>query len=460
MVLCFLLSPSFFAPAAVSAKNNEPGYPSDFGTSAPCNLNARCNLFSAFTYLIPAVFKIEGFSTAYMVNNLSNDGRPLALTKLHDFPSDVLPGDTTTFTMDFNYEFPDCNNQTQPPQPVSITTTINVLAIDSSADRVLFELQAPPNGFPDNFSFQLLGWNLTPNVRTNDTIYLFGHPQGDVKKGAVLTVVYAYPEFTIANVIQGAIEGGSSGSPVFDKTGNVIGDLKGGTINGCGHTPEATALINNFNSQYTNLQQFLDPDGTGQMVCDVKLTPLPVELVSFSGIAEGNKIKLSWKTASENKNFGFNIERKDAENSEWLNIGFVKGHGTSSAPNSYSFIDIPGMVNKYYYRLKQTDLNGLFVYSSQISAAPELPAKFLLEQNYPNPFNPVTEINYSLPIKGYVTIKVFDILGRETATLINENKEAGNYKVEFHADKIPSGTYIYQLQSGNFLQTKKMLLLK
>ena len=87
-------------------------------------------------------------------------------------------------------------------------------------------------------------------------------------------------------------------------------------------------------------------------------------------------------------------------------------------------------------------------------------SKFSLYQNYPNPFNPVTTIDYSVPKTGFVTIKVYDILGREVMTLLNENKLVGNYNVEFNASKLVSGVYFYRLQAGGFVQTKKLILLK
>jgi phosphatidylserine/phosphatidylglycerophosphate/cardiolipin synthase-like enzyme len=90
----------------------------------------------------------------------------------------------------------------------------------------------------------------------------------------------------------------------------------------------------------------------------------------------------------------------------------------------------------------------------------EIPEQYSLKQNYPNPFNPVTTINYQIPIGGIVTLKVFDILGREVRTLINEEKSAGNYSIEFNASELASGVYIYRLSSGNYKATKKLLLMK
>jgi hypothetical protein len=95
---------------------------------------------------------------------------------------------------------------------------------------------------------------------------------------------------------------------------------------------------------------------------------------------------------------------------------------------------------------------------------------FLLEQNYPNPFNPITKIEYRIPNSEFVSLKVYDILGNEIATLVNEEKSAGEYEVEFSAKggsasggnayDLPSGIYFYQLKAGGFIETKKMILMK
>jgi hypothetical protein len=89
-----------------------------------------------------------------------------------------------------------------------------------------------------------------------------------------------------------------------------------------------------------------------------------------------------------------------------------------------------------------------------------IPSTFELEQNYPNPFNPSAKIKYSIPTSEFVFLKVFDVLGKEIKTLVNEYKLAGIYEVELDASKLPSGVYLYQLKAGSFIETKKMLLLK
>jgi hypothetical protein len=90
----------------------------------------------------------------------------------------------------------------------------------------------------------------------------------------------------------------------------------------------------------------------------------------------------------------------------------------------------------------------------------KLPEEFSLEQNYPNPFNPVTTINYQLPTESHVMLKVFDVLGHEVAMLVNGVEEPGYKSVIFNANNLASGVYYYRLKAGNYLETKKVLLLR
>jgi photosystem II stability/assembly factor-like uncharacterized protein len=200
--------------------------------------------------------------------------------------------------------------------------------------------------------------------------------------------------------------------------------------------------------------------GTDGMIIRGYADPLiPVELASFNASVIGNDVTLSWTTASEVNNLGFDIERQT--NNEWQNIGFVEGKGTTTGITNYSFIDKDLVVANYNYRIKQIDMDGTFKYHN-LSESIEVgtPDKFELSQNYPNPFNPATAIKYTLPQSGLVTLKVFNVIGQEIAELVNEVKQAGSYTIEFNANSLPSGVYIYKLNSGNFTSTKKMLLIK
>jgi len=187
--------------------------------------------------------------------------------------------------------------------------------------------------------------------------------------------------------------------------------------------------------------------------------PFPVELNSFSASAIGKDVKLSWKTVTEVNNYGFEIERS-VLNSEWYKIGFVNGNGNSNSPKDYSFVDTKVNAGKYSYRLKQIDNDGKFEYSKTIEIDVNNEKKFELSQNYPNPFNPATTIQFRLPQTGLVKLPLFNILGQEVRTLVNEFMEAGTHSVNFDASELNSGIYIYKLESGSFNQTKKMILVK
>jgi len=184
---------------------------------------------------------------------------------------------------------------------------------------------------------------------------------------------------------------------------------------------------------------------------------IPVEFISFEGIIQGNNVILNWKTATENNNYGFDIERSSENN--WRSIGFVEGNLSTTTPHVYSFVDLSRQSGIIYYRLKQIDLDGSFTYSNEIKVE-FAPTIFSLEQNYPNPFNPVTTINYSIPVQENVRLEVYNILGQKVATLVNEVKPTGKYSVEFNAVSFASGIYIYKLTSGKNTLTRKMLLLK
>ena len=187
---------------------------------------------------------------------------------------------------------------------------------------------------------------------------------------------------------------------------------------------------------------------------------VPVELTSFTASANNfGQVVLNWSTATETNNHLFEIERK-SQNSEFITIGYVEGSGTTTELRSYSYTDNEVETGTYTYRLKQVDFDGTFTYSNEVEVDVTTPLTFNLEQNYPNPFNPTTNINYSVPNAGNVKLSVFNTVGEEIAVLVNGYSEAGRFNVTFDASNLPSGVYLYKLQSANTVQTKKMMLLK
>lgn len=202
---------------------------------------------------------------------------------------------------------------------------------------------------------------------------------------------------------------------------------------------------------------------------------MPVELNTFSASVVENKVELKWNTATEVNNYGFYIQRyslgsmsssgskvQNADSGEWSSIGFVKGSGNSNSPKQYSYIDSKPGGGNVDYRLKQIDNDGSFKYSKIVEVSLSEPTKFELMQNYPNPFNPTTTIQYDIPKASYVTLKVYDILGNVVDELVNKEQQPGKYNVQLSAisSQLSSGVYFYQLRAGNYVKTKKMILLK
>ncbi|MCH8032275.1 MAG: T9SS type A sorting domain-containing protein [Bacteroidetes bacterium] len=186
---------------------------------------------------------------------------------------------------------------------------------------------------------------------------------------------------------------------------------------------------------------------------------IPVELTSFTAVDNNGQVILNWATATELNNQMFEIERR-TEEGQYVTIGYVDGHGTTTEPQEYSFIDNSSLTGTFFYRLKQIDFGGRYEYSDEIEVEVTGPLAFELGQNYPNPFNPSTSIKYSIPESGFVTLDVYNLLGEKVTSLVNGVQEAGRYEINFDASNLASGIYVYSLRSGSFNLVKKMLLMK
>jgi len=318
-------------------------------------------------------------------------------------------------------------------------------------------------GVPTNANVGGLGAVITSNANLGSTIIERTHSaasgagnQGILRKykiqpatnsGLAATLKFYYDESELNSISESNLSLFKSSDGTDNSWNNV-----GGTVTAASNFVELTG-INDF-SYWT--------------LGDVN-NALPVELNSFTAKAVDSKVTLNWRTATEVNNYGFEIERTvgspqssvgSQSQNTWEKIGFIQGHGNSNSQKDYSFTDenpSDGLVN---YRLKQIDNDGNFKYSSIVEVT-SLPTKYSLGQNYPNPFNPSTTISYQLPVAaGHVSLKVYDVLGREVATLVNEQKAPGNYEVKFDGSKLASGVYIYRIEAGKFSDTKKLLLIK
>ncbi len=230
--------------------------------------------------------------------------------------------------------------------------------------------------------------------------------------------------------------------------------------------------------------------GMNSTVREYGFNPLPVQLVSFTAtVVNGNSVRLDWRTISEVNNYGFEVQRAMNAPTGFVTLpgSFVPGHGTTNEPQVYTYTDENVPYGRLYYRLKQIDLDGSFHFSQSISVdvvtgvgENATPSAFVLKQNYPNPFsagggsayggNPTTTIEFSISARGrsafggakaeMISLKVYNALGEEVATLVNEPLSEGTYRRVFNASGLASGVYIYKLTAGSFVQTRKLVLTK
>jgi len=222
-----------------------------------------------------------------------------------------------------------------------------------------------------------------------------------------------------------------------------------------GYSSRSTGIANSYVEQ-TGVTQF------SYWTITENISPLPVQLTSFTASASKFDVTLEWNTATEKNNYGFDIERHSADGI-WTKIGFVGGHGTTTVPQEYSYTDRNAPSGTLRYRLKQTDFDGKFEYCSAVEVVSGATEKsFELGQNYPSPFNPVTTIEFSIPDDAPTSLKVYNLLGQEVASLIDGQILSSGliHRATFDGSNLSSGTYLYVLKSGKYSAVKKMILLK
>ena len=229
-----------------------------------------------------------------------------------------------------------------------------------------------------------------------------------------------------------------------------------------------------FEQSLMDGEQYKDDEMTPWPVVDASDfvdPPLPIQLASFTAQPEahGHGVLLDWTTLSEINNFGFEVQRSPVNDSSYATLpnSFVAGHGTSNEPHHYTFIDSTASPGRWYYRLRQIDVDGTVHFSNGVSvntltgvSQPEIPDRFALGQNYPNPFNPSTTITYQLPTASHVTLKIYNTMGQEVVTLIDDVEEAGYKSAVWNALNVSSGVYFYRLQTNDFVQTRKLVLMR
>jgi hypothetical protein len=373
-------------------------------------------------------------------------GQPLGIDTIYNFH--FLNGAIeypSPFTLDFkadfevDYLFAVYSNET--PDSIIFDASTHVIGSSANIQNI---------GRTTQSGFMIAG-PLSTGVFSAGSIYFAFQPSTGFgcKKGFEVKIPFAELNANSSDSFELFACIVSSTAYFSDETipGNVL-------YNNSGFAPDYYNNITNVNCQCPN------PEFTiGIAPYHTSTTSLPVELKSFTATYKAGNIILNWTTATESNNQGFEVQRKIRE-SEFENIGFVPGFGTTTEPKSYSFTESEVSSGKYSYRLKQIDFDGSFGYSDEVEIEVSTPLEFSLVQNYPNPFNPSTKISWQSPVSSRQTLKVYDVLGNEVATLVDEEKPAGSYEIEWDAGKYPSGVYFYQLKTENYFETKKMILLK
>jgi hypothetical protein len=265
--------------------------------------------------------------------------------------------------------------------------------------------------------------------------------------------------FTAAHFHNAAV--GVNGGVVRTITNDFAGNTASGLWSSTDSEPLTPGLINELlaGNIYINVHTTANPGGEIRGQLNVTAVIIPVELTSFTADVINGSVELNWSTATETNNSGFEIQRR-VEFTQWDKVGFVTGRGTTTESQTYSYTDKLVKNGSYSYRLKQIDYDGSFEYSDVVDVEVTAPIEFALHQNYPNPFNPSTTIRFELKLSGQTLLKIYDLLGKEVFRLVDEELEAGAYKVTFDANALSSGIYYYRLETSSFNQVRKMILLK
>ena len=220
-----------------------------------------------------------------------------------------------------------------------------------------------------------------------------------------------------------------------------------------------TGFVPVASAQYTG--------GSGDSYASASLlgTLLPVELTRFEAVADGLAVVLSWDTASETNNAGFEMHSKrsleNSEEADWQVVGFVEGQGTTLEPQSYTFRIEDLLPGRHVFRFKQIDFDGAFEYSPEVEVALELVEAFYLSAVYPNPFNPLAQFTLMVRQEQSVRVAVYDIQGRRVALLHEGSIAAGtHHRFVFQGAALPSGLYLIRAEGQTFSAVRSVVLLK
>ena len=339
---------------------------------------------------------------------------------------------------------------------------INALSVTTDSDGGYFFHYAPGDPYDFDFTGRVYLRNMGEPVI--DHLFSFGISKGSGNADIVWDPVVRTTGITYLIVLKYSFLAGVDDDPVdlyVFEDGDDISVEPGSPTISADIVAEGEADIVNIGN--VNLRQGADTMGLTVDGIQVGLSwadvVVPVELVSFEATVSGSDINLNWLTSSETNNAGFEVQLRGT--GEYEAIGFVEGHGTTTVEQSYAYTISDLTSGIYTVRLKQIDFDGAFEYSPEIEIAVGVPGTHVLTQAYPNPFNPQASFSLSVAAAQHVEIALYDVVGRQVATLFSGQMEEGQARA-FTIDgaNLPSGSYYYRAIGQTFAETGRVTLLK
>lgn len=267
-------------------------------------------------------------------------------------------------------------------------------------------------------------------------------------------VTYVASVFTATGIIS-ATNGGLSSDDYSGRTGFIII----GGENSVADPVNAGNGVFDLSGSAATFPSAVQPTNWNYWV-DVQFTstfPLPARLTEFNASTDNHNVTLTWKTASEQNNKGFEILRSN-NGADWYAVNFVKGAGESNEIKSYNYVDKALAPGTYYYKLNQTDFDGKTAASNIVSVTISGKGSVLLSVVGPNPFRGSTSIRFDLPVKQKVRLSVFDLQGREVKVLADNIRDQGSHQVILNADGLSPQVYVVRLQSETETIVKQVVL--
>ncbi len=348
--------------------------------------------------------------------------------------------------------------------------------IPGTSVTTVTQIASIPTGNPTVFDFPDLNFTFIGDVTTSGTLtvnYYLGPPIASTPPANILRVSSYYWDVTNSGVV-------FANGRVRSNISRLLGVVNPPTLrwlrraNSTQPWSDLGAAIISGNLESTSLFNSFSEFSIGSETLD---NPLPVELVSFTGAATSQGVRLQWQTASELNNAGFMVMRTTVSPSgetltpastiaSYQFSNELRGKGTVTSATEYAFLDKNVEAGQTYrYQLRSVDLDGTIhdypqVVTVEVREAPQAKVyEYALEQNYPNPFNPSTIIRFTMKEAGTATLVITDILGR---TILTETLQArtGENQYRFVASNLSTGLYFYTLRAPGFQQTRKMMLVK